>query len=233
MYFLVENGQASPPYTLDDLKTKIIYEDDYVCHGFNNQWVRAKDLPELASIIRRRDPDPNPIPRERPRNFPSAPSIVIGKKKVVWSAGAIVLGALLFLFYLKIENDKKDFIREGLTHKIDSLENKQGEFLKNIQTLEDEIKKDNMSMTSVQNNLAKIDSMITAYENDLGHGRYPSSVIIDAITDCTEARTEAQRDSTTLGDQIAKKREAVAQQNRTLEQVNVEIQKYKQQLSSQ
>ena len=59
LYFLVEDGQQSEPYTFDQLKDKRIKENDLVWRNGLEHWVKASELKELSNIIFRLPP---PIP---------------------------------------------------------------------------------------------------------------------------------------------------------------------------
>ncbi|MFZ1704887.1 MAG: DUF4339 domain-containing protein [Saprospiraceae bacterium] len=50
IYFIVENGNVSQAYSLEELVSKNIEEDTMVCKKFED-WKPAKDAPELLKVI--------------------------------------------------------------------------------------------------------------------------------------------------------------------------------------
>lgn len=49
-YYILENGTVSQPYSIIDLRTKIITSNSLVCVKFGN-WKEAKYIPEIAELI--------------------------------------------------------------------------------------------------------------------------------------------------------------------------------------
>ena len=50
-YFIIENGQQVGPLTIDQLRSKGITGGTNVWHEGMAQWGKAKDIPEIASIL--------------------------------------------------------------------------------------------------------------------------------------------------------------------------------------
>ena len=50
-YFIIENGQQVGPLTIDQLRSKGITGETNVWHEGMAQWGKAKDIPEIASIL--------------------------------------------------------------------------------------------------------------------------------------------------------------------------------------
>lgn len=55
LYYI--NNNRKEPFTIKDIeKGKIIYEDDLIWHDKLDDWVKAKDVPELLDFIRKKPP---------------------------------------------------------------------------------------------------------------------------------------------------------------------------------
>jgi hypothetical protein len=50
-YYIIKDGSKNGPYTYDELAKQYIFENDYVWRKGMENWIKAKDLPELSSII--------------------------------------------------------------------------------------------------------------------------------------------------------------------------------------
>ena len=50
-YFIIENDKQSQPFSIEELKSKEIKEDTFVWRKGLEDWVKAKDLPEIEDII--------------------------------------------------------------------------------------------------------------------------------------------------------------------------------------
>lgn len=50
IYFIVENGAVSQPYSLMELQDKNLSQDTLVCKKFED-WKKAKDIPEVAALF--------------------------------------------------------------------------------------------------------------------------------------------------------------------------------------
>lgn len=79
-YYIHVNGQQLGPFSLDQLRAQGITEDTPVWHEGMAQWGRAKDIPELYSIIAGynptppfHQPTPQPTPYQQPYQQPNSP----------------------------------------------------------------------------------------------------------------------------------------------------------------
>ena len=59
-YFIIENGQQAGPFTIDQLRSKGVTGETNVWREGMAQWGKAKDLPELASLLQVAPPPANP-----------------------------------------------------------------------------------------------------------------------------------------------------------------------------
>ena len=50
-YFIIENGQQAGPFTIDQLRSKGVTGETNVWREGMAQWGKAKDIPEIASIL--------------------------------------------------------------------------------------------------------------------------------------------------------------------------------------
>lgn len=48
-FFLYENGQVSPPYTMEELKAKNLTGDTMICEKFGT-WKPVREVPELEEL---------------------------------------------------------------------------------------------------------------------------------------------------------------------------------------
>jgi len=60
-YYIVRNNQANGPFTIKELTSMQINEEDLVCLNGSKQWVKASEISELLDIITF-NPPPIPIP---------------------------------------------------------------------------------------------------------------------------------------------------------------------------
>lgn len=75
-YFIVENGNVSPAYSLEELVGKNIGESTMVCKKFED-WKAAKDIPEILTVIHWQPPQvsniasyiPPPAVEQKTNNF--------------------------------------------------------------------------------------------------------------------------------------------------------------------
>ncbi len=95
-YYLQENGQVSEPYSLDDLRTKIIEANTLVCIKFGD-WKYAKDIPDLEDLLEWQPPIPT-----LEGEIPKSPQIVIANnnrehlrstKAITIVSGSILIAA--------------------------------------------------------------------------------------------------------------------------------------------
>ena len=114
LYYLVEDGKPSEPYSYEQLKSKRIKEDALVWRRGLNDWVKAKELEELFTII---GFNPPPIPivvdstQIKPKNGPSK---INNNKGII-----IVMGVLtaIFIFLIAKEmNNKSNYHQTNETN---------------------------------------------------------------------------------------------------------------------
>ena len=79
-YFIIENGQQAGPFTIEQLRCKGITGETNVWREGMAQWGKAKDLPELASILQVTPPPTNPPYGQPYGQQPTAPQPAYGQQ---------------------------------------------------------------------------------------------------------------------------------------------------------
>lgn len=57
-YYLFENNETIGPFELEELKTKNIKADTWICVEFENDWQTASSIPDLAPLLQWQPPKP-------------------------------------------------------------------------------------------------------------------------------------------------------------------------------
>lgn len=98
MYYLVENGQQTGPFSFEDLKTKKIEPETLIWFEGQEKWKKAKDLAEISPLLRQMPPPidkvEDEIPKITPPPVPKIPAVPNNKYELA-STGERLGGYLL------------------------------------------------------------------------------------------------------------------------------------------
>ena len=127
-YFIIENGQQSGPFTVEDLKTKMLRKSTSVWTEGMNGWASAESIDELKDLLIKEPPptpvSPSPPPYNAPHSQTASSQQTLFDKDFLSGSSGILIGTIGIILFSLLDWVNLSILGYGLKFNLFSLAGK-------------------------------------------------------------------------------------------------------------